>query len=430
MQLSIYSHLFEDKGKFYIYTSETNFFSEISESLYKAIKNRSWSSLPENVIQELLNRKILVYQCSKYNYFNSQQVLFNAQKYNSTNLGLVIVPTTACNFDCPYCFEPKKTPKLITKEIMSQLIEFVMSFKDVKKLNITWYGGEPLLAFEEIKQIHNMLSQDGIPKIGSQSIVTNGLLFTQEVIDFFKATGLGNIQITLDGTKDRHNSTRCLKVGHAPTYDIILENVDRILSQLTETSLSIRVNIDKTNYKDYAELYKYFANKYSGNKRLHVYPGLIRVETEDSKSLTCDCFASDELFELNQLIRAEGINRVVFPKKEHRGCMVHSLYSYIIGPEGELYKCWNDVSDPSKAVGTIKSAKLFGSTRLLDFMTETTPFNLECKECRVFPICGGGCSYFRLKNVKEGCHFSVCSPYKDEYKLRQTLLKGIKPELQ
>lgn len=46
MILSIYTYLFTEKGKFYLYNSQTNFFSEISDELYKSLKNRTWAELP------------------------------------------------------------------------------------------------------------------------------------------------------------------------------------------------------------------------------------------------------------------------------------------------------------------------------------------------------------------------------------------------
>ncbi|MDE5930443.1 MAG: SPASM domain-containing protein [Muribaculaceae bacterium] len=429
MELSIYTYLFKDSGKFYMYNSEVNFFSEISDELYKVLKNRSWQELPAEVLKELTDRKILVKSTEKYNHYNSQKLLFNARKYDSTRLSLVLVPTTACNFDCPYCFEPKANPKMMDAEVINQVRDFVKSFKEAKSLSLTWYGGEPLLAFEQIKKLYGMLTEEDMPKISSHSIVTNGYLFNQEVIDFFKATELKSIQITLDGTEQRHNTTRCLKGCGEPTFDVILRNIDNILRELNDAYLSIRVNIDRTNYKEYIELLRYFKNKYPDNKHLSVYPGLIRAETEDGKSLNCDCFSCEDIFELNQLVRAEGHDVRLFPKKESRGCMVHSLNSYIIGPEGELYKCWNDVSDPELTIGNISTVKLNGSSRLLDFMTETTPFNPECRNCHVFPVCGGGCAYYRLRNYREGASFAVCSPFRDYSRLKSALLEGVRPEL-
>ncbi|MDE6097672.1 MAG: SPASM domain-containing protein [Muribaculaceae bacterium] len=429
MELSIYSITFVENGKFYLYNSQTNFFSEISEELYKSLKNRTWQELPESVIEQLISKKIIVNSASKYDYYNLKRLQFNAQKYNTGCLGLVIVPTTACNFACPYCFEPKKDPKTITAPIIDDLQKFIKSFVGAHNIDLTWYGGEPLLAFNQIKDIYRMLTEDGMPEIKAHSIVTNGYLFTEEVIDFFKGKKLGNIQITIDGSKEHHNTTRCLKAGQKPTFDVIINNIELILQHMPETILAIRVNVKKSNLIEYLHLLEYFNKKYPDNKKLNIYPGLIREETPDKKSLTCDCFSSEDVSDLNQLIKEAGYSANIFPKRQHRGCMAQSLNSYIIGPEGELYKCWNDVSNPNMVIGNISSMDTSGSTRLLNFMTESTPFDAKCKICHAFPICDGGCAYYRLRNLKENACFPVCSSFKDIEKLKRALFNGVKPEL-
>ena len=257
MELSIYSITFVENGKFYLYNSQTNFFSEISEELYKSLKNRTWQELPESVIEQLISKKIIVNSASKYDYYNLKRLQFNAQKYNTGCLGLVIVPTTACNFACPYCFEPKKDPKTITAPIIDDLQKFIKSFVGAHNIDLTWYGGEPLLAFNQIKDIYRMLTEDGMPEIKAHSIVTNGYLFTEEVIDFFKGKKLGNIQITIDGSKEHHNTTRCLKAGQKPTFDVIINNIELILQHMPETILAIRVNVKKSNLIEYLHLLEY-----------------------------------------------------------------------------------------------------------------------------------------------------------------------------
>ena len=58
---------------------------------------------------------------------------------------MVIAVTLLCNMDCPYCFENKKNIT-ITKEIEDNLISFIdKNTPNEGSLNISWFGGEPLL---------------------------------------------------------------------------------------------------------------------------------------------------------------------------------------------------------------------------------------------------------------------------------------------
>lgn len=70
--------------------------------------------------------------------------------------------------------------------------------------------------------------------------------------------------------------------------------------------------------------------------------------------------------------------------------MMQSLYPYIIEPEGEIYKCWDDVSDADKIVGFIKDEEIELNSRFIRYAGQVTPFNDECKICHAFPICEGG----------------------------------------
>ena len=77
--------------------------------------------------------------------------------YREDLLNLIIVPTTACNFACPYCFEPKKSSKVMTVEVMDGIISFINSHTKAEDLYLTWYGGEPLLAFNIIRTLYNRI---------------------------------------------------------------------------------------------------------------------------------------------------------------------------------------------------------------------------------------------------------------------------------
>lgn len=406
-----------------MYNSQSNFFSEISLQLYNILNDNNWSILPKEVIDELLKQRVVVEDGTEYDFYFSELLRFNIKNNNPTILSLIIAPTTACNFDCPYCFEPKKRPRIMTTNVVKQVVDFIKCRDLVKHLDITWYGGEPLLAFDQIKQLCNEFATEGMPKLISHSIITNGYLFSGEVIEFFKQYPLNRIQITLDGLKQRHDTTRCLRGSKAPSFDRIIENIDNIVEQLPDTNVDIRVNINKNSYMDFVNLYSFMINRYRG-KNVYPYPGIIREDTEDGTMLCSSSYKTSEIMDLYRDIEKAGIDTNIFPYRRVKGCMMHSNHAFIIGPEGELYKCWNDVSDESKIIGHISSNKLSGQSRLIKYSTQAIPFCNECKDCLVFPICDGGCSYHRYRNMFEGCKYDLCSPYKNTNNLITALLTG------
>ena len=60
MILSIYTFLFTENGKYYLFNSESLYFSEISEDLYEILYNHSWGELPEELFSELKEKGIIV----------------------------------------------------------------------------------------------------------------------------------------------------------------------------------------------------------------------------------------------------------------------------------------------------------------------------------------------------------------------------------
>lgn len=71
----------------------------------------------------------------------------------------------------------------------------------------------------------------------------------------------------------------------------------------------------------------------------------------------------------------------------------------------DLYKCWNDIGEISKAVGNInfgenslQSTKLISEYSSCDFFEDP-----KCKECKLLPVCMGGCPHSRVEG-KTICH--------------------------
>jgi sulfatase maturation enzyme AslB (radical SAM superfamily) len=73
--------------------------------------------------------------------------------FSSNYLNLIILPTEACNFRCTYCyetFENKKMPRPVVTGIKSLINR---RGEDLDRLDISWFGGEPLLALDVITEI-------------------------------------------------------------------------------------------------------------------------------------------------------------------------------------------------------------------------------------------------------------------------------------
>lgn len=207
---------------------------ELSEDLYEILKSHINSEsytisedIPEDVLCVLKNEGFVCLPNEDDEFVSKCQFITQSVQHDKSTLNLVIVPTLNCNFNCSYCFENNKRASRMSDSTIDNLISFIKSFEHVKEISLTWYGGEPLLALPVIEKLLYLITDKIGIKIKKHSIITNGYLFSEKAIQLFQKFPLDRIQITLDGTKDRHNHVRALKVNNNPTYDKIRAKIGR-----------------------------------------------------------------------------------------------------------------------------------------------------------------------------------------------------------
>lgn len=85
--------------------------------------------------------------------------------------------TETCNLDCIYCYEANKSTGHLSVELAKKIIDEEMNRNDgVELVNFDYFGGEPFVEFERMKEIHEYLLQGKWKKKFSVSICTNGTL--------------------------------------------------------------------------------------------------------------------------------------------------------------------------------------------------------------------------------------------------------------
>lgn len=427
MRLSVYTYLFERDSQCYLYNSETGLFSEIRHALYERLFNEDFDSLEDGVKDHLKKSKIIVEEEKLYDYYYAQKLQFLADIAVKDSLHLTIAPTIACNFDCPYCYEGRKAATTMSDKVIDKLIAFVRGYEQLRKLHVMWYGGEPLMAFPVIKKIVMKIKKE-LPDIQfSQSIVTNGYLLSEEVIAFMHEHAFRDIQISLDGTEEHHNKTRCLKKSGKGTFSIIIENLKKLVEAMPpEFKVSLRINISKDNEDDFAEMYTKLKQMFP-HKNVNPYPGYIRVPSRSERRMCYNSFCGKDVYYFQRRMAQKGIPMPFYPQKQGKGCMVSHNDALLIGPTGDVFKCWDDINDPIMKVGHIADKSLTNPTLICQYQLECSAYDdPHCKECLLFPVCEGGCTRLRYMNKYMGKHFDVCSYLKDPHILEECLLSSTK----
>jgi len=173
------------------------------------------------------------------------------QYKNAEHYLLIILPTYSCNFACWYCTQNHKEEFMTseTQEYIKNHIAKYLLNNHIKRFELSWFGGEPLLCFSTIKNI-TKFAQSFCMKHNisfSNGITTNGYFITEEYAKEMKELEIYDYQITIDGHREDHNQTR----NHSglPSFDVILKNICILCNIIPQANITLRFNYSDKNIK-------------------------------------------------------------------------------------------------------------------------------------------------------------------------------------
>ena len=314
---------------------------------------------------------------------------------------LTICPTIACNFNCPYCFENHYSGKMEkdTEDDILIFLKRLCSFNKIKRVSVTWYGGEPLLAPEVIESLSNKIinftKENNLSY--NASIVTNGYLLDQKKADMLSKVKVFDYQITLDGIGEIHNRTRHL-VNNGPTFDVIISNLK---NTKIKGHINIRHNVYEDNKEEIDKLKELIKNITieSGNNINYYSVPVIGSNVGDKRKEQVNFLNLDKKSEIEIIKDAAS-----FSKGSGYYCGSQVLNFIVIDNNGRLYKCWEDVDKPERSYGDVKTwdpSNPYYSCKkmnvLLEYLNSAGAFDdIECQECIWLPFCRGGCPNKRI----------------------------------
>ncbi len=243
--------------------------------------------------------------------------------------------TMTCNLQCTYCYEKNHIQNTSDTNLnynlddLYQLIKNRLISIDNNEVSIGFYGGEPLLRFNEIKNIidHFNLINDEI-KINYE-VTTNGTLITNEISKYFK-TNKVKIAVSLDG--DEESTVNRIYKNKKPAFLDVLNGIKTLQKELNEIIINIVINSE---------------NFYKLIKNLEFLIGLsinnfsIAIDFFDEKWLNITDEALLNFYSelkyfclLNENIYVGIFEKKVFPLTQ---CTLEETLS--ITPDGSVYPC-------------------------------------------------------------------------------------------
>ena len=407
----------------YLYNSYTNGLIKLEGDLFLDLKKISEQ---KESIEELLS----LFSEEEINYFKDNYILVEdderlielmhhqslSRLYSTKHIALTIAPTQSCNFNCVYCFEHSRKSECMSDETEAAIVSHLAKNKEkngLESLDLTWYGGEPLLQVKRLVSLAANIKKLGL-QITEHELITNGYFFTPDVVKQLIDIEVSSIQITLDGFKETHDIRRPLLNGKG-TFDTIIKNLDAFYNSeyKDRLTIAIRVNIDKRNYTKFIDIYKWLKSRYNSEK-LIVYPGIIFLDETGVKSPIC--LSRDKVTDvfLDLYKRYSVITEELYPDDINTECLARSPHSMLLGSKGEIYKCFEDFGNKDLIVGNINKDEIWSNHSLIaKYAVGIDHYqDQKCRECSYLPICRGGCPLRRLENKYMGKSNDCCTPFK------------------
>jgi len=328
---------------------------------------------------------------------------------------LTINPTLECNFNCWYCYEHKKKGHML-ENMKNRIILHVKNLvenKLISGVSLSWFGGEPLLYFNEIVYSLSMRIKDICETNEMKfynSITTNGYLLNENMISKIEKISISKYQITLDGNEKKHNESR--NISGKPTFNKIIQNSNK-LSEMENILITVRVNYheDKINMEKIIDKFSIKAREvivFDFQKIWQIHK--VNNEVETKMKDVCTSHNLD----------------LLSIKKSNKGfhCYADRWHQAIINYDGNVFKCSarDFTEENSEGYLDANGSIMWKNDRLLKRFSKATFENTICLKCKLLPLCFGTCSQHLLENnnkfSKKMCPYnSVSSP--NEFVIRR-----------
>lgn len=341
----------------------------------------------------------------------------NKRVNNEGTWHLTLNPTQDCNFNCWYCYEkhPKGWMQPEIVERIKRLADHILEKGDTKKIVLSWFGGEPLLYFNEIiyplsLYIKQCTKQQHVQF--SNSITTNGFLLTKDMIEKCKNIGLKNFQITLDGNKESHDKIRHQK--GRPSFDKIIENCIALCSNYSEAVINLRINYSTNNIQhNFSDVLSDIPEEL--RSRFYIqFQRIWQTYEKEGNDKRVKKILDENFFELKN----KGFNLSIntnYNKFKGILCYADRINYANINYDGNIYKCTAQDYTPKTALGYLnENGDIIWNKEKTEGMNKYAFFeNSACLNCKYLAVCGGPCFYTWWEFVRNKSNIE-CPKKKDK----------------
>ena len=402
-------YFIEKENAWYVYAPYLRSFFSLSTDAYHALKKSTIHGYLEIDDCPEVDRSIE----SLVNYLNTPIALDENLSYHSAfSKRIVLLPTTACNLKCNYCYawRSNKPIRNMSIDVAKAGIRYVAMNSinaDAHGVDISFMGGgEPTCNWDVMKEsvdyARKIAIDNNVPF--SVTLTTNGVLTTDKLTWIFE--NVDNIKISFDGVESIQNNQRPMCNGSS------FERVSQTMRMLSDAHASFLVRITVTNNSiDYLkESIEYIVSNYSPNSII-INPVYVcgscashGVDSIDYKKV-CDVFNHVQNIGLNHhidiVIPYDKVTYMDVPKLPFCGFQKGNCF---LTPDGYLSACSeiDGADDPRATIFFFGKYDENSGEIIIDeekeqqLHTISVANNEKCEKCSNNMFCPGPCLVRRI----------------------------------
>lgn len=311
-----------------------------------------------------------------------------------------------CNLNCEYCFAAQGKyhgeRALMSFETGKRALDFLVEHSGKRKnLEVDFFGGEPLMNFEVVKQL--VAYARGIEKEKGKNfrftLTTNGVLLDDEVTEFANRE-CHNVVLSLDGRKEVHDRLRKTVNGQG-SYDVIVPKFQKFVKKRGDKGYYVRGTFTKNNI-DFTNDIFHMADL--GFTELSMEPVVCAPDAPYAlrEADLPVLYEQYEILAKDMLRRKKEGHPITFYHymldltggpciyKRISGCGSGTEY-LAVTPWGDLYPCHQFVGDEKYKMGNIYEG-ITNTALQQEFKCCNAYARPECKDCWAKLYCSGGCA--------------------------------------
>ncbi len=406
MKLSRYTELFEGKdGYSYLFNCMTLKWIQIEKELADIFKLHETNiddlrEIHPDFYDALVSEEYLVKDIDDDINKCVEKII---KEYNSfDNLTITINPTLDCNLRCWYCYEKRHAQSVMSEETIKNTITFIsntLKSRNVKKLRLSFFGGEPMLRYKEVVKPIIAHIYDSCKLTSTKlslTITTNGILLTDKtLIDLKKFSPDVNIQIAFDGSREFHNKVKHLG-NHISCYDKSVQNAKKAIEM--GFNVVVRCNYNKETIASFKEVIADFKDFHHYNNLRFLFQRIWQEKNDEELGTLWKKL-------INEIETNYSINSNFHKDSGHslKVCYADFRNNIVINYDGNAYRCTARDFNTTNSIGKLnEDGCLIEKERDESKTIKGTSYGNICRQCRLLPICPS-CSQARLE-----CRFEKC----------------------